>query len=764
MSFPKLTKLLSSQIRCQILQLLSRKGQLSFTEIMRELDLDPQEEAGSFGYHIKALLDSSFVEKDPTTGDYFLPPLGMEAARLITNLEDLVSQQPKSLYVRSSSMAIEPFNRKKIEEALIREAGAPRKLADEISREVEERVKKLQIKYLTAPLIREMVNTVLVEKGVEEYRHLLTRLGKPVHDVTEMIREISSQRDSSPRQIQAAAGNSILNEYLLLRVLPAEIADAHLSGRIQLCNTATWFLNPQNVNHDLRVFLRKGLPPNIFGSYFPTRPAKSLEEALATFSRVLLAFRSYVADAQSFDYFNVFLAPYAKGQSQKQLDKTVRDAFERINDYLLLLEEAPRLSIGIETSIPTQLSQLPAIGSGGEKNSYADFSEEAHALGRAVASALDKQDGTPPILTITPLVKLRQMNGDSFEKATLPWMSLSASTGLPVFSNIRWQQQENASYNVDLTRLHDATKPTETEEHQTLRTGILDTIAVNLPRIAYAAKGNDDLLFEGLIDTLKITLSAFKFKADKLTQTYHDGFRNSPISMDVDGEPYYDFAEGTANIALTGLYEAVEIHSEEPLHESEDAESLALKIVKNTKSFISETEKTEPLHWRVTYVSPEPVAARLALLDNKNLSRDKTLPTDLKRYTCYQDYSLIPYEYNIPLEKRVNTEKAFDPLFDGGHALHVWMREPAPMPDKLMDVTKKLFLENPVGVFSFSRDLTLCYNCGEVAGGLRTKCGRCASSGSRIGHLARRLGYLEPIQDFAREEYEEFQGRYKYIL
>lgn len=764
MSFPKLTKLLSSQIRCQILQLLSRKGQLSFTEIMRELDLDPQEEAGSFGYHIKALLDSSFVEKDPATGDYFLPPLGMEAARLITNLEDLVAQQPRSLYVRSSSMAIEPFNRKKIEDALILEAGAPRKLADEISREVEDRVKKLQIKYLTAPLIREIVNTVLVEKGVEEYRHLLTRLGKPVHDVTEMIREVSSQRESSPRQIREAAGNSILNEYLLLRVLPSDIADAHLSGRIHLCNTATWFLNPQNVNHDLRVFLRKGLPPNVFGSYFPSKPAKTLQEALDTFSRVLLAFRPYVADAQSFDYFNVFLAPYAKGLSQRQIEEIVHESFARVNNYLLLLEDAPKLSIGIETSIPPQIAQLPAIGPAGEKNSYNDFLDETLAIGKALASALDKQNGNPPILSIIPLVKLRSMNGDGFEKNILPWMNLSSSTGLPVFSNIRWQQEENACYNVDLTRLYDATKSSTTNEHQTLRTGILDTIAVNLPRIAYAAKGNDDLLFEGLIDTLKLTQSAFQFKADKLTQTYHDGFRSSPISMDVDGEPYYDFAEGTANIALTGLHEAVQIHSEESLHDSEDAESLALKIVKNTKSFISESEETEPLHWRVTYVSPEPVAARLALLDNKNLSRDKTVPINLKRYASYQDYSLIPYEYNISLEKRVKTEKTFDPLFDGGHALHVWMREPAPLPDTLLNLTKKLFLDNPVGAFSFSRDLTLCYNCSEVAGGLRTKCGRCGSSGSRIGHLARRLGYLEPIQDFVREEYAEFQSRYKYIL
>lgn len=729
---------------------------------MRELDLDPQEEAGSFGYHIKALLDSSFVEKDPTTGDYFLPPLGMEAARLITNLEDLVSQQPKSLYVRTTSMSIEPFNRKKIEESLIREAGAPRKLADEISREVEDRVRKLQIKYLTAPLIREMVNTVLVEKGVEEYRHLLTRLGKPVHDVTEMIREVSLQRESSPTQIKEAAGNSILNEYLLLRVLPAEVADAHLSGRIHLCNTSTWFLNPQNVNHDLRVFLRKGLPPNAFGSYFPTRPAKSLEEALESFTRVLLAFRPYVADAQSFDYFNIFLAPYVKGLSQKQVEKIVHDAFTRINDYLLLLEASPRLSVGIETSIPPDIAQLPAIGPATEKNTYADFLEETHTVGKAVAQTLDHHDGIPPILNITPLVKIRGANGAESERMLQPWLNLSSSTGLPVFSNIRWQQQDNASYNVDLTRLYDTDRTTN--EQKTLRTGILDTIAVNLPRIAYTAKGNDDLLFEGLIDTLKLALSAFKFKADRLSQTYHDGFRNSPISMDVDGEPYYDFAQGTANIALTGLYEAVEIHSEESLHDSDDAENLALKLVKNTKSFIAETEKTEPLHWRVTYVAPEPVAARLALLDNNNLNRDKTLPATLKRYQYYQDYSLIPYEYNISIERRVETEKTFDPLFDGGHALHIWLREPAPPADTLLNLTKRHFLENPIGAFSFSRDLTLCYNCSQVVGGLRNKCPRCGSSGSRIGHLARRLGYLEPIHNFTRAEAEEFQTRYKYIL
>jgi len=56
--------------------------------------------------------------------------------------------------------------------------------AQRMAKEAEKLLQKSKIKYLTSPLIREVVNAILIEKGQEEYRHKLTRLGMPVHEVS----------------------------------------------------------------------------------------------------------------------------------------------------------------------------------------------------------------------------------------------------------------------------------------------------------------------------------------------------------------------------------------------------------------------------------------------------------------------------------------------------------------------------------------------------------------------------------------------------
>ncbi len=57
----------------------------------------------------------------------------------------------------------------------------PVELAQKLTSETESRLYKFQTQYLTAPLIREMVNSLLVEQNLEEYRHKLTRLGLQVY-------------------------------------------------------------------------------------------------------------------------------------------------------------------------------------------------------------------------------------------------------------------------------------------------------------------------------------------------------------------------------------------------------------------------------------------------------------------------------------------------------------------------------------------------------------------------------------------------------
>ena len=93
------------------------------------------------------------------------------------------------LKVRTSRDTIEAFDLSKIANTLIEETGASQETAFEIATETWKELKKLNVEYLTAPMIREMVNTKLIEYGLEDLRSRYTRLGIPVYNITSLPRK-----------------------------------------------------------------------------------------------------------------------------------------------------------------------------------------------------------------------------------------------------------------------------------------------------------------------------------------------------------------------------------------------------------------------------------------------------------------------------------------------------------------------------------------------------------------------------------------------
>ena len=200
----KVLKAASSSLRMQLLITLVNKGPQSYTDLMKVLKLNPSRDAGRFAYHLKYLLNADLIEPDVDNKEYCLTELGKT---MIQFTEDIQQQflQRKKILVRTSRLAMEEFDRNKIADALVKEANVPVFQAQKIARETEKRLLEFKTKYLTAPLIREMVNAILVEKGLEEYRHKLTRLGLPVFDVNQLIESTGTTKQSVDAIHKAAA-------------------------------------------------------------------------------------------------------------------------------------------------------------------------------------------------------------------------------------------------------------------------------------------------------------------------------------------------------------------------------------------------------------------------------------------------------------------------------------------------------------------------------------------------------------------------------
>jgi len=87
----RILRALAHPMRARILEVLWEEL-LTFSWIMRRLDLNPKYDAGSFGFHLKVLKEAGLVEVDPDLPRYRLTDLGRYAYTLVSQLKRKVGE------------------------------------------------------------------------------------------------------------------------------------------------------------------------------------------------------------------------------------------------------------------------------------------------------------------------------------------------------------------------------------------------------------------------------------------------------------------------------------------------------------------------------------------------------------------------------------------------------------------------------------------------------------------------------------------------
>ena len=241
---------MASPNRIDILRILNTKGPLTYSELKALAGFKSKKESGKFAYHLRKLLRQLLVALNKAERRYTITNLGKLVLSLARQIEERSIIESGKMYVRTTRQTIEEFNSHKIIQSLVREANLPLEQANKITEEVENKIYKFQTSYLTSSLIRETVNSVLVEHGHEEYRNKLARLGLPSSDIVEMLSGEDSARNGIGGIMNQVAG-SVFSEYLVFNTMPKDIADMHLSGEINIGSPSIWGLCPDTVFLDL---------------------------------------------------------------------------------------------------------------------------------------------------------------------------------------------------------------------------------------------------------------------------------------------------------------------------------------------------------------------------------------------------------------------------------------------------------------------------------------------------------------------------------
>jgi anaerobic ribonucleoside-triphosphate reductase len=718
----KVLKAVSSPLRLLILNLLFDKGALTYTELMNHLKMSPSRDAGRFAYHLKFLLKANLVEVDSNAKKYFLTDLG----KMVLDVADRVEKKavkPKDMMVRTSHFTLEEFDANKIATSLIREAKMPPDLAQKIAKETEKFLIKSKIKYLTSPLIREIVNALLIEKGLEDYRHKLTRVGLPIHEVSSLI---ESKEPANFESILSTAGKTVFREYALLSVFPRDIADAHVSGALHLNGLSTWILKPNEVTHDLRFFLQNGLKlANIYSQHHSEQPPENFEAALAMVFNVLLLVRHEVNETQTVEFFNLFLAPYIKGLDPVKVKENLRLLILNLNQHV-------DATLGLVLTVPKFIGEKPAIGQNGKTfGKYTDFEVESKLIASLLIEIYTEESNLKPLLNPKLAVKISgETTNDENAKAILTKAhALAADRGTVYFANLIGKE-ENISYSASGVKLE--ANLTEDWETDTLRTGCLGYVTVNMPRIVRETEKDKAKFFEILKERCELSARALGIKYRSLKQYGKTAF---PFLMQgTNGDTYFRLENCTGVINFAGLKEAVESFTGKIIS---DKESILLteEIVKTTKAYIHKIGRKHGKRLFPAVLRSLEASGRLAQLDVEKYGVAKVKFSGMREtpfFSTTRRMQLQKGNFLYLSSEQLDTETSLKGLNEGGALFIVEMGNIETQAEDLMKLTLHLMEKHEFGFLIYNRSSTYCYNCRKNWFGTLRKCPSCGSVGTLV--------------------------------
>ena len=548
---------------------------------------------------------------------------------------------------------------------------------------------------------------------------------------------------------------AITANYWLREVYDEEIANAHRNGDLHLHDLS--MLTGYCAGWSLKQLIQQGL--GIPGKINST-PASHLSTLCNQMVNFLGIMQNEWAGAQAFSSFDTYLAPFVRVDklSQKEVKQCIQSFIFGVNTPSRWGTQAPFSNITLDWTVPADLRDLPAIVGGKEQNfTYGDCQKEMDMVNKAFIEIMTEGDANGrgfqypiPTYSIT-----KDFDWSETENNRLLF-EMTAKYGTPYFSNYINSDMEPSDVRSMCCRLRldlrELRKKSGGFFGSGESTGSVGVVTINMPRIAYLSKTEDEF-YQRLDHMMDIAARSLKTKRTVITKL-----------LDAGLYPYTKYYLGTfenhfSTIGLVGMNEAC--LNARWLHKDltdPEAQEFTKAVLNHMRERLSDYQEKYGDLYNLEATPAESTSYRLAKHDRNRYP--EIITANMNGTPYYTNSSHLPVGYTEDIFSALDIQDDLQTLYTSGTVFHAFLGEKLPDWRAAADLVRKIAENYKLPYYTMSPTYSVCHDHGYITGEHFTcpKCGKDTEVWSRI------TGYYRPVQNWNDGKVQEFKDRKEYNI
>ena len=548
---------------------------------------------------------------------------------------------------------------------------------------------------------------------------------------------------------------AITANYWLSEVYDEEIANAHRNGDLHLHDLS--MLTGYCAGWSLKQLIQQGL--GIPGKINST-PASHLSTLCNQMVNFLGIMQNEWAGAQAFSSFDTYLAPFVRVDklSQKEVKQCIQSFIFGVNTPSRWGTQAPFSNITLDWTVPADLRDLPAIVGGKEQDfTYGDCQKEMDMVNKAFIEIMTEGDANGrgfqypiPTYSIT-----KDFDWSETENNRLLF-EMTAKYGTPYFSNYINSDMEPSDVRSMCCRLRldlrELRKKSGGFFGSGESTGSVGVVTINMPRIAYLAKTEEEF-YRRLDRMMDIAARSLKTKRTVITKL-----------LDAGLYPYTKYYLGTfenhfSTIGLVGMNEAcLNARWLRKDLTNPEAQEFTKAVLNHMRERLSDYQEKYGDLYNLEATPAESTSYRLAKHDRARYP--EIITANMNGTPYYTNSSHLPVGYTEDIFSALDIQDDLQTLYTSGTVFHAFLGEKLPDWRAAADLVRKIAENYKLPYYTMSPTYSVCHDHGYITGEHFTcpECGKDTEVWSRI------TGYYRPVQNWNDGKVQEFKDRKEYNI